>query len=48
MLELNKKYSYGERSLRVYEQFSYTEALGIDMPNFISRLERTLLPKRTP
>lgn len=45
---LNKPQSFvskietGERSLRLYEQFSYANALGLPISEFCSNLERAL------
>lgn len=36
------KVETGERSLRVYEQFAYAEALGISVEDLVHRLEAVL------
>ena len=36
------KVETGERSLRVYEQFAYAEALGISVDDLVHRLEAVL------
>lgn len=36
------KVETGERSLKVYEQFSYAEAVGIDIQSFVAEIERAL------
>lgn len=36
------KVESGERSLRVYEQFAYAEALGISVEDLVRRLETVL------
>ena len=36
------KVETGERSLRVYEQFAYAEALGISVEDLVRRLETVL------